>query len=338
LATSEPINANNVKDVDNQIEYLDKVDKDLSNQQETVNKLADLTQKIQDAGFSAQIYTDNTYENIAERFNSSAADIDKRKQELATERERQQSNAVLLSDFAQSAAEYKKWTAEKQKQFNEVGSGAPEEQLKNFRQASESVVADNDSKVGVLNNAISGLESAEVLEQSDVTQQELGLMHDNLQRTITKNIENLEQAILAQKSSNLSAEQIKDFQETFKYFDKDKDGKLNKLDFKATCNSLGEDIPEQELDRVFSTYDTDKDGSITFEEFLDYMSKIAKEGGGYDDVFEAFKQIANGNQYISEAQLRSTVEKQEVDYLLTKMPKVGDEYDYEAYLKSVYNK
>lgn len=338
LAMSEPISANTVKDVDNQIEYVDKVDKDLTVQQETVNKLADLTQKIQDAGYSAQIYTDNTYENIAERFNNSATEIDKRKQDLATERERQQGNAVLLSDFAKNAAEYKKWTAEKQKQFNEVGTGSPEEQLKNFRDASESVVTDNDSKHADLDKQIGGLEAAEVLEQSDVTQQELGLLHANLQRTITKNIENMEQAILAQKSSNLSAEQIKDFQEAFKYFDKDKDGKLNKLDFKATCNSLGEDIPEQELDRVFANYDTDKDGSIEFEEFLDYMSKIAKEGGGYEDVLEAFKQLANGNQYITEAQLRQSVEKQEVDYLLTKMPKVGEEYDYEAYLKNVYSK
>jgi len=275
---------------------------------------------------------------LAEKFNNSASQIDTRKQELNQERERQAHNSVLLSDFAKNAADYKKWTAEKQKQFNEVGSGAPEEQLKNFREASGSVVSDNDQKVGDLNTAIKGLEEAEVVEQSDVTQQELGLLHDNLQRTITKNIENLEQAILAQKSSNLSAEQIKDFQETFKYFDKDKDGKLNKLDFKATCNSLGEDIPEQELDRVFSTYDTDKDGSITFEEFLDYMSKIAKEGGGYDDVLEAFAQIANGQQYVTEAQLRQCVDKQEVDYLLGKMPKVDEGYDYTAYLKGVYNK
>jgi Ca2+-binding EF-hand superfamily protein len=338
LATTEPISANNVKDVDNQAEYLDRVDKELSNQMDTVNRLADLTQKIQDAGYSAQIYTDNTYEDVANKYNSAATEIDKRKQDLATERERQLKNADLLSGFAKSSAEYKKWTADNQKQFNQVGSGSPEEQVKQFKEASSSVVVDNDNKYGELTSAIKGLEEAEVVEQSDVTQQELGLLHDNLQRTISKNIENLEQAILAQKSSNLTAEQIKDFQETFKYFDKDKDGKLNKLDFKATCNALGEDVPEQELDRVFTTYDKDKDGSITFEEFLDYMSKIAKEGGGYEDVLEAFKQIANGNQYISEAGLRSTVDKQEVDYLLTKMPKVGDAYDYEAYLKSVYNK
>jgi len=182
------------------------------------------------------------------------------------------------------------------------------------------------------------LEQAEVLEQSDVTQQEIGLLHDNLARTISKNIENLEQAILAQKSSNLSAEQIKDFQETFKYFDKDKDGKLGKLDFKSTCNALGEDIPEQELDRVFSNYDQDRDGLISFEEFLDCMSKFAKEGSGYEDVLEAFQQIANGNPIITEQELRSTVEKQEAEYLLTKMPKVDNGYDYVAYLKGVYNK
>jgi len=338
LALTEPISASSVKDVDAQSELVDTIDKDLVGQMDTINKLADLTQKIQDAGYSAQIYTDNTYEALADKYNTAATEIDKRKQELDLEKQRQQKNALLLSDFAKDAADYKKWTAEKQKQFNQVGTGTPEEQVKKFKEESGGVVSDNEKKHAKLNSDIKGLEQAEVLEQSDVTQQEIGLLHDNLVRTITKNIENLEQAILAQKSSNLTAEQIKDFQETFKYFDKDKDGKLNKLDFKATCNSLGEDVPEQELDRVFSAYDKDRDGMISFEEFLEYMGKIAKEGGGYEDVLEAFKQIANNNPFITEQELRTSVDKQEADYLLTKMPKVENGYDYEAYLKSVYNK
>jgi len=338
LALSEPIKANSVKEVEAASDLINNIDRDLTGQLDNVNKLAELTQKIQDAGYSAQIYTDNTYEGLATKYNDAATQIDGRKSELLSEQQRQRANEELLSTFANDAANYKKYTAEKQREFNEVGSGTPEEQVAVLTAKSEKVIVESDNYYQNLNNNIIGLEQAQVLEQSDVTQQELTMLHDNLNRTINKNIENLQQVILSQKGTNLSADQIKDFQETFKYFDKDRDGKLNKLDFKAACNSLGEDVPEAELEKAFTVYDKDRSGFISFEEFLDYMSAVSKDTGGYEDVLGAFKQIANGNAFVTEQDLRSTVDKQEVDYLLSKMPKVEGGYDYEAYLKSVYNK
>jgi len=51
--------------------------------------------------------------------------------------------------------------------------------------------------------------------------------------------------------SSVSKEQLNEFHETFKYFDKSGNNKLDKNQFKAACASVGEDIPDNELDSVF---------------------------------------------------------------------------------------
>jgi len=51
----------------------------------------------------------------------------------------------------------------------------------------------------------------------------------------------LEKKILETKASGVSSEQIDEFKEVFEFFDKDKSGKLNRLEFKSCLQSLGED-------------------------------------------------------------------------------------------------
>jgi len=137
---------------------------------------------------------------------------------------------------------------------------------------------------------------------------------------------------------SVSKEQLQEFHDTFKHFDKQNRNKLNKLEFKAACASVGEDIPDNVLESTFKSYDKDGDGFINFEEFIEFMSSVVKEGTGYDDVVESFRAITGGKDVISATQLTSNLEKDEAEYLMKKMPQVNGGYDFVTYAKNTYGK
>ena len=53
----------------------------------------------------------------------------------------------------------------------------------------------------------------------------------------------------------------------FRIFDKDKSGRLNKRELAYALRTLGEQLSEEEVDDLFKTLDTNKDGE------LDYIGK-----------------------------------------------------------------
>jgi len=120
------------------------------------------------------------------------------------------------------------------------------------------------------------------------------------------------------KIGSVTKEQIKEFNDTFKHFDKTNRNKLNKAEFKGACSSVGEDIPDNVLESTFKVYDKDEDGFISFEEFLEFMSGIVKEGTGYEDVVESFRAITGGKDIISKVQLEGNLDKTEAEFLMKK--------------------
>lgn len=67
------------------------------------------------------------------------------------------------------------------------------------------------------------------------------------------------------------------------------------------------------------------------------MSSQTKEGAGAKDCMDAFVELSGGADYITEAQMRSVFEPSQVDYLLTKLPKIdADKYDYKAFVSSTF--
>jgi len=149
---------------------------------------------------------------------------------------------------------------------------------------------------------------------------------------------NIDEAILAEKLSSVSKEQLQDFLDTFKHFDKSKLGKLDKNSFKAACAAAGEDIPDNDLDATFHKFDDDGDGFIKFEEFITFMSSVVKEGTGYEDILQSFSEIAGGKDFITEAQIRSNLEGEEADFLVQNMPKCDGGFDYKKYAAKTFGK
>merc|ERR1712187_720757 len=110
--------------------------------------------------------------------------------------------------------------------------------------------------------------------------------------------------------SNISEEQMKEYHDSFKHFDKDKNGFLSDLEFRACLISLGvPDIPtvptegeDAEYNRIKNHVDPNQDGKICLSEFVTFMVEESADVQEKDDFLEQLKVLANNQDYILPAQ------------------------------------
>ena len=68
---------------------------------------------------------------------------------------------------------------------------------------------------------------------------------------------------------------------------------------------IGMNPTQAELEDMVNEVDSDRDGSVNFQEFLDMMSKSTETDSTEEDIREAFKVFdKNEDGFISESELR----------------------------------
>eukprot|EP00091_Calanus_sinicus_P008672 TRINITY_DN20831_c0_g1_i1.p1 TRINITY_DN20831_c0_g1~~TRINITY_DN20831_c0_g1_i1.p1 ORF type:complete len:150 (-),score=55.21 TRINITY_DN20831_c0_g1_i1:90-539(-) len=77
-------------------------------------------------------------------------------------------------------------------------------------------------------------------------------------------------AMMARKLDENSAED--EIRESFKVFDNDGNGFINRQELGYVMENLGENLPKEEIECLINEIDIDGDGQINYEEFYTMMS------------------------------------------------------------------
>ena len=97
---------------------------------------------------------------------------------------------------------------------------------------------------------------------------------------------------------DLTKEEIEDFERVFELFDKDADGSLNTAELGNMMRRLGQVVKEEELQDMLNEVDTDGNGEIDRQEFMDLMARKMRdtdaEGSEYVEAFKIFDTDHNG--------------------------------------------
>jgi len=199
----------------------------------------------------------------------------------------------------------------------------------------------HESKRGVLNEleAINKeIEAAGVRRNryTDLSVRTLQSEYEQLSTATAKQETLLTNEILTKKNADVSVEQLNEFQEVFKHFDKNHDGTLGRLELKACLQALGDEPGESELTDIMAALDRDGKG-VNFQNFSNFMAQRFKDKDSKDELFESFKELANGKDFVTEEDLRRVMPTEKVNYLLAKMPKhSAGGYDYKAWVEQAY--
>jgi len=303
-----------------------------------LDEITSLHGQVNEAKENPDVYSSMNLAQITSKYDYLKSGFESKKKSLAEERATQEKNENLLSKFSAAYGDYSKFVNATIQEIEAEQSVELEDQKKFLNEIGQKATKQSKDHLKSLNEQFTQIEQADIAEQAPVTLQEVAVLDATLQKVLTKRIETVDANILSKKQSNISESQLKDIRDTFKFFDKEKSGSLNKIQFKAACASLGEDIPDEKLENTFAMYDVDKDGKISFDEFVSFISSVVKEGAGKDDLLAAFKDLTKGEDFISESVIRSNFDKDQAEYFLKTMPKTDKGYDFAAYLDSTYAK
>eukprot|EP00792_Barthelona_sp_PAP020_P004965 TRINITY_DN2433_c0_g1_i1.p1 TRINITY_DN2433_c0_g1~~TRINITY_DN2433_c0_g1_i1.p1 ORF type:complete len:149 (-),score=29.94 TRINITY_DN2433_c0_g1_i1:32-478(-) len=67
------------------------------------------------------------------------------------------------------------------------------------------------------------------------------------------------------------ADSAEDLKKAFRFFDKDKTGKISAYELKNILTTMGEPLSIEDADKLIEVADRNKDGEIDYEEFVNFM-------------------------------------------------------------------
>jgi BMFP domain-containing protein YqiC len=206
-------------------------------------------------------------------------------------------------------------------------------------------------KLKQLEGGLSQVEKAERLceeaniesnEHTDHTVDDLSFEIHQVEKLIAKSLASVESQIAASGGTGISAEQIKEYKDTFNHFDVDKDGSLNRLEFKSCLTTLGLiGIDFEGGDAKFERIFTDVSGGspdIKFDTFVEYMNRLAGSSMDQTQIAAAFSTLSQGKPFLTKNDCSTGgLIPEEVEFITLNLPAhASGGYDYHSYLKKSF--
>jgi Ca2+-binding EF-hand superfamily protein len=145
---------------------------------------------------------------------------------------------------------------------------------------------------------------------------ELGLVKSS----VSKKLAFLENQMVARNMTNLTPIQLEEFESVFRHFDRDDTNTLSELEFSAALASLGLVFSEDEMHDYFVETSHGRD-RVSFEQFIRFMVDVTEDQNTAEQVFQSFREVADGKPYVTEMDLRhSLVPDEVIDKLMEIVP------------------
>lgn len=99
----------------------------------------------------------------------------------------------------------------------------------------------------------------------------------------------IEKEVITQELE-IPEEELDEYKEAFALFDKDGDGQISTKEFIKVLKNLGQNVSAEEAKNIMQELDQDNSGMIDFPEFVSYMkkTKVIEEVDDEDAVIKAF--------------------------------------------------
>ncbi|KAM0719059.1 hypothetical protein Q7P37_004964 [Cladosporium fusiforme] len=145
---------------------------------------------------------------------------------------------------------------------------------------------------------------------------ELSLVRSSVQKKLVF----LENQMVARNMTNLTPMQLEEFESVFRHFDRDLSNSLQELEFSAALASLGLVYDEDEMHERFVEV-AGRGGNVSFEQFIRFMVDVTEDQNTAEQVFESFREVADGKPYVTELDLtHSLIPEEIVQELMESMP------------------
>ncbi|XP_029963881.1 alpha-actinin-4-like isoform X5 [Salarias fasciatus] len=321
----------------------------------------------------ANPYTTITPQSIDGKWEKAMEMVPQRDHALQDELNKQNSNDTLRKTFATQANAVGQYIQDKMEEIGRISiemNGTLEDQLTNLKDYQDSIMsyAPEINKLEVCHQSI---QEALIFDNqyTSYTMEHLRVGWEQLLTTIARTINEVENQILTRDAKGISQEQLYEYRTSFNHFDKDHSGALMAEEFKACLISLGYDVEnekqkrsgqmvsddfralliatgnslgEAQFNRIMAVVDPNGSGAVTFQAFIDYMSRETTDTDTADQVIASFKILAADKNYILADELRRELPPDQAEYCIARMaPYAGPDgvpgaLDYMSFSTALY--
>ncbi|XP_066508771.1 alpha-actinin-4 isoform X2 [Hoplias malabaricus] len=296
-------------------------------------------------------YTTITPNSIDSKWDKVQKLVPQRDHALQEELGRQQSNDHLRRQFANQANVVGPWIQNKMEEIGRISiemNGTLEDQLTHLRQYEQSII-EYKPNIDQLEGNHQLIQEALIFDNkyTAYTMEHLRVGWEQLLTTIARTINEIENQILTRDAKGISQEQLHEYRASFNHFDKDHSGALMAEEFKACLISLGYDVEndkqgDAEFARIMGIVDPNNSGAVTFQAFIDFMSRETTDTDTADQVIASFKILAGDKNYILAEELRRELPPDQAEYCISRMaPYTGPDtvpgaLDYMSFSTALY--
>ncbi|KAA8641883.1 hypothetical protein EYZ11_010238 [Aspergillus tanneri] len=166
------------------------------------------------------------------------------------------------------------------------------------------------------------------IEENDYTTytlDELSYELSLVKSSISKKLAFLDNQLVARNMTNLTPIQLEEFESVFRHFDRDSSNTLQELEFSAALASLGLVYDEEEMHQVYvetcGPARLGQNAGVSFEQFIRFMVSVTEDQNTAEQVFQSFREVADGKPYVTELDLQhSLIPDELIEHLVQTMP------------------
>jgi len=332
----DPLNVTSIEDAEKVSNEFSNFETQIAAKKGEHDELVALAQKMQESGITD--FSGVTIEDISTKYQSITSGAETKKAAIKAEHERQQANDAINHEFATKASEISRFL-EMERDSLTNQKGELQEQLNNVHSQISGLESKGKPQLHELDQINNKASNAGIKRNpyTELTYKAVAFTFEELKAAMEKQEKLLSNEILSKKNAEVPPEQVQEFKEVFQHFDRDGSGNLQRLEFKACLQTLGDEPTDAVLDNLIKQYG--QEGKIYFEQFIDFMINKTKDTDSKEELMESFKSVANDKDFVTEEDLRKVMDNNRVAFLIKSMPPyeaVSGGYDYKKWIAANY--
>ncbi|XP_052583509.1 alpha-actinin-2 isoform X3 [Peromyscus californicus insignis] len=295
---------------------------------------------------SSNPYSAVTMDELRNKWGKVKQLVPVRDQSLQEELARQHANERLRRQFAAQANAIGPWIQNKMEEIARSSiqiTGALEDQMNQLKQYEHNII-NYKNNIDKLEGDHQLIQEALVFDNkhTNYTMEHIRVGWELLLTTIARTINEVETQILTRDAKGITQEQMNEFRASFNHFDRRKNGLMDHEDFRACLISMGYDLGEAEFARIMTLVDPNGQGTVTFQSFIDFMTRETADTDTAEQVIASFRILASDKPYILAEELRRELPPDQAQYCIKRMPpysgpgSVPGALDYTAFSSALY--
>ncbi|XP_062980426.1 alpha-actinin-2 [Elgaria multicarinata webbii] len=291
-------------------------------------------------------YSTVTLEEIRTKWEKVKQLVPVRDQSLQEELARQHANERMRRQFAAQANVIGPWIQSKMEEIARTSvdiTGPLEDQMNQLKQHEHNII-NYKLNIDKLEGDHQLIQEALVFDNkhTNYTMEHIRVGWELLLTTVARTINEVENQILTRDAKGITQKQMNEFRASFNHFDRKKNGLMDHEDFRACLISMGYDLGEAEFARIMSLVDPNGQGTVSFQSFIDFMTRETADTDTAEQVIASFRILASDKPYILADELLRELPPEQAQYCIKRMPaykgpgSVSGALDYTSFSSALY--